>query len=56
MYCVTDKLMRQIGLKDNAAVVDLTRSKVTVESLTETRVMCAAEDKVKGRMRSGENR
>ena len=41
-----DKLIRQIGLKDNAEIVDLTGSKVVVESLTETRIMCTVEDKV----------
>ena len=41
-----DKLIKQIGLRDNAEVVDLTGSKVVVESLTETKIMCTAEDKV----------
>ena len=41
-----DKLIRQIGMKDDAAVVDLTGSKVVVESLTETKIMCTAESKV----------
>jgi len=53
-YCVLlilfsfppDKLMKEIGLKDDAAIVDLTRSRVTVESLTEAKVMCNSEDKV----------
>ena len=45
---VVDKLMRQIGLKDDAAVIDLTRSKVTVDTLIETKVICTAEDKVSG--------
>ncbi len=38
--------MKQIGLKDDAAIVDLTRTAVTVQSLTETKVMCTSEDKV----------
>ena len=38
--------MKQIGLKDDAAIVDLTRTRVTVESLTEAKVMCDSEDKV----------
>lgn len=41
-----DKLIRQIGLKKSPEVVDLTGSKVMVESLTETKIMCTAEDKV----------
>ena len=40
-----DKLMRQIGLKKDAAVVDLSGSKVMVESLTETKIMCTSETK-----------
>lgn len=39
--------MRQIGLKEEAAVVDLTGSQAMVESLTETKVMCTEEEKVK---------
>ncbi len=42
-----DKLIKQIGLKDNAKVVDLTGSKVVVESLTEAKIMCTAENKVR---------
>ena len=42
----TDKLIKQIGLRKNAEVVDLTGSKVIVESLTETKIMCTTEDKV----------
>lgn len=38
--------MKQIGLKKGALVVDLTRSKVVAGSLTETKIMCTAEDKV----------
>ena len=39
--------MKEIGLKDDAAIVDLTRSRVTVQSLTEAKVMCTSDDKVR---------
>ena len=44
---LSDKLMGEIGLKENAAIIDLTRTKVVVESLTETKIMCTTEDKVR---------
>ena len=39
--------MKQIGLKEDASVVDLTGSKVMVSSLTETKFMGTIEDKVR---------
>ena len=39
-------MMRQIGLREDASVVDLTGSKVMVESLVETKLMGTTEDKV----------
>ena len=42
----SDNLISQVGLRENAAVVDLSRHGGTVETLTETRIMCTAKDKV----------
>jgi hypothetical protein len=39
--------MEYVKLKENAHLVDLTRSKVTVETLTETKITCTSEEKVK---------
>ena len=44
---LTDNLMEYVKLKENAHLVDLTRSKVTVETLTETKITCTTEEKVK---------
>ena len=38
--------MTRTGLAETAAVVDLTSKKVTVERLTESKIMCTMEDKV----------
>ena len=38
--------MEYLKLKEDAHLVDLTRSKVTVETLTETKITCATEEKV----------
>ena len=38
--------MQRVGLREDATVVDLTRSKVTVEMLTETKITCTSEEKV----------
>ena len=38
--------MTRTGLAENAAVIDLTSKKVTVERLTESKIMCTMEDKV----------
>ena len=46
--CFLDKLMKKIGVKDEAVVVDLSGSRVVVESLTETKIMCTAATKVGG--------
>uniref|UniRef100_A0A6I8RZT6 ATP-dependent RNA helicase n=1 Tax=Xenopus tropicalis TaxID=8364 RepID=A0A6I8RZT6_XENTR len=38
-------LMEKIGMKDKPKVIDLTRKQATVETLTETRIHCATEEK-----------
>ncbi|KAG8561800.1 hypothetical protein GDO81_015482 [Engystomops pustulosus] len=40
-----ESLMEKIGLKGKPKVIDLTRKQATVETLTETRIHCTAEDK-----------
>ena len=40
--------MSYVNLKEDAHLVDLTRSKVTVETLTETKITCTVEEKVSG--------
>ena len=39
--------MEYVKLKKDAHLVDLTRSKVTVETLTETKITCTTEEKVR---------
>ena len=39
--------MKNIGLKEKAKVIDLTRKVGTVETLTEARINCAKEEKVR---------
>ena len=41
-----DNLMQYVKLKTDAHLVDLTRSRVTVETLTETKITCTTEEKV----------
>ena len=38
--------MQHVNLREDAHLVDLTRSKVTVETLTETKITCTIEEKV----------
>ena len=38
--------MKNIGLKEKAKVIDLTRKIGTVETLTEARINCSKEEKV----------
>ena len=38
--------MKNIGLKEKAKVIDLTRKMGTVETLTEARINCSKEQKV----------
>ncbi|XP_064388325.1 ATP-dependent RNA helicase DDX24-like [Halichondria panicea] len=40
-----DNLISRVGLKDDAKIVDLTGSKITVRTLTETKITCTAEEK-----------
>ena len=42
--------MERAGLSQDAAVVDLSTSKGTVDRLTESRIMCSTEDKVSDRV------
>ena len=42
----SELLMKNIGLKDKAKVIDLTRKAGTVETLTEARINCTMEEKV----------
>ena len=39
--------MKNIGLKEKAKVIDLTRKVGTVETLTEARINCTKEEKVR---------
>lgn len=38
-------LMEKVGIKDKPKIVDLTRKEATVETLTETRIICSKEEK-----------
>ncbi|XP_073683428.1 ATP-dependent RNA helicase DDX24 [Garra rufa] len=38
-------LMEKVGVKDKPKIVDLTRKEATVETLTETRIICTKEEK-----------
>ena len=41
-----EALIDKAGLSQDAAVVDLSNKKGTVERLTESKIMCSSEDKV----------
>ncbi|XP_056623122.1 ATP-dependent RNA helicase DDX24 [Triplophysa dalaica] len=38
-------LMEKVGMKDKPKIIDLTRKEATVETLTETRIICSKEEK-----------
>lgn len=38
-------LMEKVGIRDKPKIVDLTRKEATVETLTETRIICSKEEK-----------
>ncbi|CAB4017425.1 ATP-dependent RNA helicase ddx24-like, partial [Paramuricea clavata] len=40
-----DTLLKKIGLREKSKVIDLTRKGLTVESLTESKLMCSVQDK-----------
>ncbi|XP_028398724.1 ATP-dependent RNA helicase DDX24-like [Dendronephthya gigantea] len=40
-----DTLLKKIGLREKSKVIDLTRKGLTVESLTEAKLMCSVQDK-----------
>ncbi|XP_076979546.1 ATP-dependent RNA helicase DDX24 [Tamandua tetradactyla] len=40
-----DLLMQKIGMRDKPKVIDLTRNEATVETLTETKIHCEADEK-----------
>ena len=42
----TDNLISRVGLRDGMRVVDLTRRKGTVATLTETKITCSTPEKV----------
>jgi hypothetical protein len=42
-----DTLLKKVGLHEKSKVIDLTRKGLTVESLTESKLMCSVEDKVR---------
>ena len=44
---LTDNLISMVGLRDNPAVVDVTTQSGTVETLSEMKIMCSAEEKVR---------
>ncbi len=46
LFIYSDNLISRVGLKDDAKIVDLTGSKITVRTLTETKITCTAEEKV----------
>lgn len=41
-----DKLLKKVGMKEKSKVADLTPKGITVETLTESKLMCSVEDKV----------
>ena len=45
MLCA-DRLMKRVGIRDGARVIDLSSQTGTAASLLETRIMCAVEEKV----------
>ena len=45
-YLTVDTLLKKVGLHAKSKVIDLTRKCLTVESLTESKIMCSVQDKV----------
>lgn len=42
----TETLLKKIGLREKSKVIDLSRKSLTVERLTESKLMCSVQDKV----------
>ena len=47
LFFFSDTLLKKVGLREKSKVIDLTRKGLTVESLTESKLMCSVEDKVR---------
>ncbi len=46
--CVSDALMVEVGIKERPKVIDLSRKDGMAETLTEARINCKLEEKVRG--------
>ena len=46
VFVASEHLMSRIQLREDAHIIDLTRSKVTVGGLIETKIMCTPQEKV----------
>lgn len=46
MIVFLDMLLKKVGLRDKSKVIDLTRKGLTVETLTESKLLCSVQDKV----------
>ena len=44
---LSETLLKKVGLREKSKVIDLTRKGLTVESLTESKLMCSVQDKVR---------
>ena len=44
---IVENLVSQVGLREDAAIVDVARATGTTETLSEMKIMCSSEEKVR---------